>query len=65
MHSPKTACAAIALLLMLLAGCASSPPAPPHRADAPAELMTPAPPQGYFVTTLERILSRSPQKRTE
>lgn len=60
MASLPTACAANALLLILLSACASSPtPGPPQRPDAPAEMMTPAPPPGYFTTKLESILSRS------
>jgi len=54
-----------AMLLMLSAGCASSPPACPSLPDAPAEMMTPAPSQGYFLTTLETILSRSPGQPTK
>lgn len=61
MTSLPTACALSALLLMLLSGCASSPPPLPiQRPPAPAELMTPAPPPGCFVMQIERILSRSP-----
>lgn len=66
MHSLKIACAATALLLMLLAGCASPRlPLPAQRLDAPAEMMTPAPPSGYFVTKTETILSRSPKRPTQ
>lgn len=63
MSSRAIACAASVLLPMLMAGCASAPTAPPRQPDAPAEMMTPAPPPGYFVTRIEQILSRQPEKQ--
>lgn len=63
MHSLKTVSLPSALLALLLTGCASSPKvAPPTRPDVPAEVMTPAPQPGHFLTMLEAILSRSQQK---
>jgi hypothetical protein len=63
MHSLKTVSLPSALLALLLTGCASSPKvAPQMRPDVPSEVMTPAPPPGHFLATLEAILSRSQPK---
>lgn len=64
MHSRRIVLPVTAVLLMLLGGCATSPPAPPRQPDAPAEMLKIAPPSGYFVTWIETILSRSPKKPT-
>lgn len=60
MHSRPIACALSVLLPTLLASCASTPPPQLVRPDAPAEMMRPAPPPSYFVTTLRAILLRLP-----
>lgn len=62
MDSSRIACAASALLLTSLTGCASAPVPSVSRPDAPTEMMIPAPPSGYFTTKLETILSRSFEK---
>ena len=64
MRSRKTGSALIVLPLMLVTGCASSLPAPVQRPAVPSEMMIPAPPPGYYTTTLELILSRLPLKLT-
>lgn len=64
MRSQKTVYALIVLPLMLVTGCASSLPAPVQRQAVPSEMMIPAPPPGYFQTTLEIVLSRLPLKLT-
>ena len=67
MNSRTTAWLLIVPLMLLASGCACwrkapEPTAPP---PVPAEVLTPAPPQGYFVTLIEMILSRSPARPTQ
>ena len=60
MPLPKIVCALSGLLLALLTGCVSNPkPGPVVLPSPPAEMMIPPPPQGFYLQTLEAILSRS------
>lgn len=66
MRTSRSACLLLPLVLNFASGCASSPSvAPTQPPSKPAEMTVKPPPPGYFLTTLDAILSRSWRKPSE